>query len=143
MHHQEFRKGAFDCKALDVISINPAKSRGNGRQPLLFAKLALEAGFPPGLIQVLSGPGHTVGAALAKHMRIRKVIPHRNSIPYRMANDASVDFLYRINQNRPLDLGYGSRIKFKKCHPRAVSPPVSNKQHLTANRASGAAILQL
>ena len=42
-------------------------------QPLLLAKFSVDAGFPPGLIQVLSGFGPDVGAALARHMRIRKV----------------------------------------------------------------------
>jgi aldehyde dehydrogenase (NAD+) len=41
--------------------------------PLIIGKLAGEAGFPTGLIQVLSGFGPTLGAALALHMKIRKV----------------------------------------------------------------------
>lgn len=39
----------------------------------MLGKLAVEAGFPPGLIQVLSGYGPTVGATLARHMKIRKI----------------------------------------------------------------------
>lgn len=35
-------------------------------------KLAIEAGFPPGVFQVLTGDGST-GAILASHMRIAKV----------------------------------------------------------------------
>lgn len=35
-------------------------------------KLVLEAGFPPGVFQVLTGDGST-GAALASHMRVAKV----------------------------------------------------------------------
>lgn len=42
-------------------------------QPLVMGRICIEAGFPPGLIQVLSGFGPTVGAALALHMRIRKI----------------------------------------------------------------------
>lgn len=41
--------------------------------PLILGKLVGEAGFPPGLIQVLSGFGPTVGSALALHMKIRKI----------------------------------------------------------------------
>ena len=41
--------------------------------PLIMGRICIEAGFPPGLIQVLSGFGPTVGAALALHMRIRKI----------------------------------------------------------------------
>lgn len=39
---------------------------------LALASLAKEAGFPPGVFQVLTGDGST-GALLASHMRIRKV----------------------------------------------------------------------
>ncbi|KAE9386471.1 aldehyde dehydrogenase [Gymnopus androsaceus JB14] len=35
--------------------------------------LVSEAGFPPGVVNVLSGYGHTVGAAIASHMKIEKV----------------------------------------------------------------------
>jgi betaine-aldehyde dehydrogenase len=37
------------------------------------AELAQEAGFPPGVVQVLTGPGGTVGAALASHPGVGKV----------------------------------------------------------------------
>ena len=39
---------------------------------LALGALALEAGFPPGVFQVLTGDG-TTGALLASHMRVRKV----------------------------------------------------------------------
>jgi acyl-CoA reductase-like NAD-dependent aldehyde dehydrogenase len=37
------------------------------------AELALEAGFPPGALNVVTGPGETVGAAIAAHDGIGKV----------------------------------------------------------------------
>jgi aldehyde dehydrogenase (NAD+) len=37
------------------------------------AKLIQEAGFPPGVVNILSGYGPTAGAAIAKHMKIDKV----------------------------------------------------------------------
>ena len=40
---------------------------------LLAAKLVKEAGFPPGVINVVSGFGKTAGAALAAHMDVDKV----------------------------------------------------------------------
>ena len=40
--------------------------------PLIFAKIAKEAGFPPGVIQIINGYGKA-GAALASHMDIRKI----------------------------------------------------------------------
>ncbi len=38
-----------------------------------FAELALEAGLPPGVLNVVTGPGATVGAAIAGHPGIGKV----------------------------------------------------------------------
>jgi acyl-CoA reductase-like NAD-dependent aldehyde dehydrogenase len=40
---------------------------------LRLGELAIEAGVPPGAIQVLPGPGETVGAALVKHPLVRKI----------------------------------------------------------------------
>lgn len=40
---------------------------------LLVGRLLKEAGLPPGVVNILSGYGHTVGAALASHMSIRKI----------------------------------------------------------------------
>jgi aldehyde dehydrogenase (NAD+) len=40
---------------------------------LFAAKLIVEAGFPPGVINILSGFGKTAGAAIASHMSIDKV----------------------------------------------------------------------
>ncbi len=37
------------------------------------AELALEAGFPAGVLNVVTGPGHTAGAAIAAHHGIGKV----------------------------------------------------------------------
>ena len=40
---------------------------------LRLGELALEAGFPPGIVNVVTGPGGTVGAALAGHEGVGKV----------------------------------------------------------------------
>jgi aldehyde dehydrogenase (NAD+) len=40
---------------------------------LIFAELVKEAGFPPGVINILSGTGEVAGAAIANHMDIDKV----------------------------------------------------------------------
>jgi aldehyde dehydrogenase (NAD+) len=40
---------------------------------LVAAKLIVEAGFPPGVINIISGFGKTAGAAVASHMSIDKV----------------------------------------------------------------------
>lgn len=40
---------------------------------LLLGELICEAGFPPGVVNILTGFGHTVGAALAAHSDVDKV----------------------------------------------------------------------
>lgn len=52
---------------------------------LLVASLATEAGFPPGVLNIVNGYGNTVGAAISEHMDIWKVsIPA--SHPIKSAN---------------------------------------------------------
>ena len=41
--------------------------------PLVLGELCLEAGVPPGVVNVVQGPGRTVGAALAAHPDVDKV----------------------------------------------------------------------
>lgn len=40
---------------------------------LHLAKLIVEAGFPPGVINIIPGLGTTAGSALAHHMKVRKI----------------------------------------------------------------------
>lgn len=40
---------------------------------LKLAQLVKEAGFPPGVINILTGPGHIAGKALAEHMDVKKI----------------------------------------------------------------------
>ncbi|KAI0791845.1 aldehyde dehydrogenase [Abortiporus biennis] len=40
---------------------------------LLMAKLIKEAGFPPGVVNIVNGYGHVVGQAISEHMDIEKV----------------------------------------------------------------------
>jgi len=40
---------------------------------LRMASLIADAGFPPGVVNILVGYGHTVGQAITSHMRIDKV----------------------------------------------------------------------
>ena len=41
----------------------------------LFAKYTHEAGFPPGVVNIINGFGYDIGAAIAEHMDIDKVCP--------------------------------------------------------------------
>jgi acyl-CoA reductase-like NAD-dependent aldehyde dehydrogenase len=41
---------------------------------LAFAEIVREAGFPPGTVNIITGPGRTVGRHLVEHPKVRKVI---------------------------------------------------------------------
>jgi aldehyde dehydrogenase (NAD+) len=41
--------------------------------PHYFVELCQEAGLPPGVVNIVSGPGHIVGAALAEHPGVDKI----------------------------------------------------------------------
>ena len=57
---------AGNCVILKPASISPLTA-------LKLAELATEAGLPPGVLQVLPGPGGRIGDALVTHPGIRKV----------------------------------------------------------------------
>ena len=68
---------------LSLMKIAPALAAGNvlihkpaSLTPLTayrFAQLALEAGLPPGVLNVITGPGHTVGKAIVTHPLVDKI----------------------------------------------------------------------
>lgn len=55
----------------NTVVIKPAED--TSLSTLYLAKLAEEAGFPPGVVNVVTGMGHTAGAALASHPRIKRM----------------------------------------------------------------------
>lgn len=62
---------AAPCLATgNVLIVKPSEKSPLGS--LAVSALFEEAGFPKGVVQVLSGDGST-GALLARHMRVRKV----------------------------------------------------------------------
>ncbi|PGH21287.1 hypothetical protein AJ80_03337 [Polytolypa hystricis UAMH7299] len=59
-----------------VLAGNTLVAKSSEKAPLtslFLARLILRAGFPPGVINILSGTGPLCGAALASHMGIRKL----------------------------------------------------------------------
>ncbi|EGU83420.1 hypothetical protein FOXB_06080 [Fusarium oxysporum f. sp. conglutinans Fo5176] len=72
--------GCFRSPALatgNVFILKPSE-----KTPFMAAelgKLVLEAGFPPGVFQVLTGDGST-GAALASHMRVAKALAAQSNL---------------------------------------------------------------
>ncbi|KAJ3524515.1 hypothetical protein NM208_g9284 [Fusarium decemcellulare] len=65
-----FLKTAPALATGNVIIIKPSEKTPLGS--LAVAPLFEKAGFPPGVVQVITGPGST-GALLAEHMKIRKI----------------------------------------------------------------------
>ncbi|KAH6972844.1 aldehyde dehydrogenase mitochondrial precursor [Ilyonectria sp. MPI-CAGE-AT-0026] len=65
-----FLKAAPALATGNVMIVKPSEKTPLGS--LAVASLFEKAGFPPGVIQVITGPGST-GALLAEHMRIRKI----------------------------------------------------------------------
>ncbi|KAJ4244002.1 hypothetical protein NW762_014615 [Fusarium torreyae] len=65
-----FLKAAPALATGNVMIVKPSEKTPLGS--LAAATLFEKAGFPPGVVQVITGPGST-GALLAEHMRIRKV----------------------------------------------------------------------
>ncbi|KAH7127995.1 aldehyde dehydrogenase domain-containing protein [Dactylonectria estremocensis] len=65
-----FIKAAPCLASGNVLIVKPSEKSPLGS--LAIATLFEEAGFPPGVVQILPGDGST-GALLAKHMRVRKI----------------------------------------------------------------------
>lgn len=55
----------------NTVILKPAEE--TSLSTLRMAEIALEAGIPPGVLNVVTGPGRTVGAALAAHVGVDKV----------------------------------------------------------------------
>lgn len=54
-----------------TVVLKPAEEAS--LSPLRLGELVMEAGIPPGVINIVTGPGETAGAALAAHMGVDKV----------------------------------------------------------------------
>jgi aldehyde dehydrogenase (NAD+) len=55
----------------NTLILKPAEQ--SPRSALLLAELCLEAGLPPGVVNVVTGLGETTGAALVSHPRVDKI----------------------------------------------------------------------
>lgn len=64
-------KTAAALAAGNTVIIKPAEQ--SPLSALHYASLIKEAGFPPGVVNVIPGYGPTAGAALSEHMEINKV----------------------------------------------------------------------
>lgn len=69
--------------------------------PLLLTELMQEAGVPPGVVNVVTGPGGTAGAALARHMDVDKLAFTGSHVTGQKIVEASAGNLKRLS----LELG--------------------------------------
>ncbi|KAL7958614.1 Aldehyde/histidinol dehydrogenase [Trichoderma compactum] len=87
----------FTAKVIPcIVAGNTIIVKSSEKVPLSSLKLgalAAEAGFPPAVINVLSGFGHTVGAALSSHMKIREL---KNPLIF---NSGQICFLKAFSEN--------------------------------------------
>ncbi len=63
---------------------------------LRLAELALEAGFPPGVINVVPGYGPTAGAALVKHLQVDKIAFTGEGLTAKIIMREAADTLKRL-----------------------------------------------
>ena len=81
---------------------------------LEFARLAHEAGLPPGVLNVVTGPGHEVGEALVRHPLTRKVTFTRSDLGGRKVAEAAASGVIPA----VLELGGKSpQVVFADCDP--------------------------
>jgi phenylacetaldehyde dehydrogenase len=68
---------------------------------LRLGELIIEAGFPPGVVNILTGYGETVGAALVTHPGVDKIAFTGSTLVGKTINKAATDTLKRVS----LELG--------------------------------------
>lgn len=96
---------------LTLFKLGPALAAGNTMviKPsevtpaslLELAKLIEEAGFPPGVVNIVTGFGHTAGDALAKHPDVRKIAFTGSSATGKLIVKNSAEHFARVS----LELG--------------------------------------
>lgn len=89
-----------------LIAGNTLVLKSSEKAPLtsiLFARLAKEAGFPPGVLNIVSGFGLPCGDAIARHMDIRKIAFTGSTRTGKLIQKAAVDSNLK---SCTLELGY-------------------------------------
>lgn len=87
---------------------------------LVAASLTKEAGFPPGVINVISGFGKVAGAAISSHMDVDKVAFTGSTVVGRQIMKAAAGSnLVSCTRARPISKNCTTDIFTEKSHPRA------------------------
>ena len=90
---------------------------------LRFAELALEAGFPAGVLNVVTGFGHIAGAALAAHPGVNKISFTGSTQVGKLIGKAAMDNMTRVS----LELGGKSPvIVLDDADPKAAAAGAAN-----------------
>jgi retinal dehydrogenase len=92
-------KAAPALAAGNTIVVKPAEQTPLGA--LYLASLVAEAGFPPGVFNVVNGPGEVTGAALVRHRLVRKVTFTGSTTVGKLIQKTATDTLKRVT----LELG--------------------------------------
>ncbi len=102
---------AGNCVVMKPAELTPLSS-------LRIAELIAEVGFPPGVVNILPGYGHTAGAHLAAHPDVQKIAFTGSTATGRKIVEASAGNLKRVQ----LELGgKGANIVFEDAHlPAAI-----------------------
>ena len=104
-----------------TIVLKPAED--TSLTAIRLGELVTEAGFPPGVVNVVTGYGHEAGAALASHMDVDKIAFTGSTATGRMIMDAAKTNLKKIS----LELGGKSpSIVFDDADLDAAIPGVAN-----------------
>jgi betaine-aldehyde dehydrogenase len=96
---------------LSIWKIGPALAAGNTmvvkadeKTPLImlkFAEIAHECGLPPGVLNIVTGPGEVVGAQLAEHPDVRKIAFTGSTAVGKLIQKAAADNVKKVT----LELG--------------------------------------
>jgi aldehyde dehydrogenase (NAD+)/betaine-aldehyde dehydrogenase len=102
---------AGNCVVMKPAELTPLSS-------LRVAELMAEVGFPPGVVNILPGYGHTAGAQLAAHPGVQKIAFTGSTVTGRKIVEASAGNLKRVQ----LELGgKGANVVFEDAHlPAAI-----------------------
>jgi phenylacetaldehyde dehydrogenase len=105
----------------NTVVLKPAEE--TSLSTLRLAELALEAGFPPGVLNVVTGPGSVVGAAMAEHPGVDKVAFTGSTDVGRLVAKAATGNMKKVS----LELGGKSpHIVLPDADPAQVAAAASN-----------------
>ena len=92
---------------------------------LRLGELIVEAGFPAGVVNILTGYGETVGAALVTHPGVDKIAFTGSTLVGKLINKAATDSLKRVS----LELGGQQVLNAKGLSNRTGDEVIGGRDH--------------